>query len=60
MLVEDAKEVVGMLAANIFDAKIVDDQDELDGAPNVSPEAWRRGGLMVSRRVEPFAEEVVG
>ena len=36
-------EVVGMLNANIFLAKVVDDEGEHDGTPFVSPEA--RGGI---------------
>ena len=39
MLVEDAEEVVGMLAIDVIDSKIVDDQYKLDGAQYVSPEA---------------------
>ena len=60
MLIEDAQEVVGMFAPDIFDAEVVDDEDELDGAPHVSPEAWSRGRLVISCRVESFAEEIVG
>ena len=59
MLIEDAQEVVGVFAPDIFDAEVVDDEDELDGAPDVSPEAWSSGRLVVSCRVEPFAEEIV-
>ena len=60
MLVEDAKEVVGMLAADVFDAKIVNDQDKLDGAPYMSPEARCGSRFVVPRHSELLAEEVVG
>ena len=59
MLVEDAEEVVGMFAADVFDAKIVDDQYKLDGAPYVSPKARCGSSLVVPRRSESLAEEVV-
>ena len=49
-----------MFATDVFDAKIVDDQDELDGAPYVSPEARCGSSLVVPRRSELLAEEVVG
>ncbi len=35
---EDAKEVVEVFKAHIFDAKVVDDETELDGSPFVAPE----------------------
>ena len=60
MLVEDAKKVVGMLAANVFGAKIVNDQDKLDRTPDVSPEARCGSRFVVPRRSESLAEEVVG
>ena len=60
MLVEDAEEVVGMLAADVFDAKIVDDQEKLDGEPYVSPEARCGSRFVLPRLSESLAEEVVG
>ena len=60
MLAEDAEEVVGMLVSDVFDAKIVDDQDKLDGAPDVLTEARCGSRFMVLRRSESLAEEVVG
>ena len=60
VLFDDVTKVVGMLDANILDAKVIDDEDEHDGLPFVSPEA--RGGieLVVSCLVEAFLEEFVG
>ena len=52
--------MVGMLFADILDAEVVDYEDELDGAPSVSPESGRRWSFEVAGGVEAFAEEVVG
>ena len=60
MLVEDAEEVVRMLAADVLDAEIIDDQYELDRVPDVSPEARCGSRFVVPRRSESLAEEVVG
>ena len=60
MLVEDAKDMVGILAADVFDAKTVDDHQKLDRASYVSPEARCGSSFMVPRRSESLAEEVVG
>ena len=49
-----------MLAADVLDAKIVDDQYELDGAPYVSPEARCGSSFVVPRSSESLAEKVVG
>ena len=37
MLLEDVAEVQGVFLTNVFDAKIVDDGGEEDGAPLVEP-----------------------
>ncbi len=56
VLIEDAQEVVGVFASDIFDAKVVDDEDELDRAPYMLPEAWSCVSLVVSCLFEPFVE----
>ena len=43
MLFDDVTKVVGMLDADIFEAKVVDDEGEHDGMPFVLPEAG--GGI---------------
>ena len=60
MLVEDDEEVVGILAPDVFDAKIVDNQEKLDGAPYVLPEARCGSRFVVPCRSESLAEKVVG
>jgi len=60
MLGEDAEEVVGVLSSDVFDAEVIDDEDKLHGAPGMAPETRSRGSLVVPRRIESFAEEVVG
>lgn len=59
MLIEHGKKMVGMFLADVLHAKIINDQDELDGAPVVAPQA--RGGLrfVVSRRLQPFPKLIV-
>ena len=42
------KEMLCMLFADIFDAKIIDSYTEHDGAPFVHPNAWIGGGFVVS------------
>ena len=49
-----------MLASDVFNAKIIDDQDKLDGAPYVSPEARCGSRFVVPRHSESLVEEVVG
>ena len=60
VLFDDVTKVVGMLDANIFDAKVVDDESEHDGSPFEPPEAGGGIKLVVSCRVEAFFEEFVG
>ena len=43
MLTDYVTKVMGVLDANIFHAKVIDNEDEHDGMPFVSPEA--RGGI---------------
>ncbi len=43
MLCDYVAEVMGMLNADVFHAKDIDNEDEHDGMPFVSPEA--RGGI---------------
>ena len=59
-MVEDAEEVVGMLAADVLDSEIVDDQYELGGAPYVSPEARCGSSFVVPHRSDSLEEEVLG
>ena len=48
-----------MTVANVFNAKIVDDEGEYDGAPPVSPEARSGGILLVASDIEAFLWELV-
>ena len=48
-----------MLFANILDAEVVHDKDELDGTPCVAPKPWGGGRFVVATGVQPFAKEVV-
>ena len=43
----------------VFDAKVVYDEDEEEGAPGVVPEAGCCGTLLVPVLVEAFGEKVV-
>ncbi len=58
MLVEDNKEVVGVLFANIFDGKFVDYEEKLHKLPGVTSEARRSRGFVVASGIEALAEEV--
>ncbi len=59
VLIEDAQEVVGVFVSNIFDAKVVNNEDKLDGAPCVAPEARRGGSFVVAKSIEAFLYQVV-
>jgi hypothetical protein len=56
----DVTKVMGMLNANIFDAKVVYNEGEHDGSPFVMPEAGGGIELVVSCLVEAFFKEFVG
>ena len=49
-----------MTFANVFDTKVVHNEDKGDWAPLVSPEAGREVALIVPMELEPFKEQVVG
>ena len=48
-----------MAFALVLDAEVVDDEDEEDGAPFMSPESGSCGALVVPMRCETFSEEIV-
>ena len=55
VLIEHDKQMVGVHFAQIFDSKVVHDQDELDQGPDMAPETWCGDCLMVTSGVEPLA-----
>ena len=59
VLEEDVAKVVGMAFANIFDAKVIDNESEEDWAPLVAPYARAGGELIVTCLVEAWPEELV-
>ena len=59
MIFEDFLEMLEVTVADVFDAKIVNDEDEGDGPPLVAPEPRSCGRLIVAMFGETFAEEVV-
>ena len=60
MLLKRGEEVFCMAFAEVFDAKVINDEDKGDWAPLVSPEAWCEVALIVNVKLEPFKEKVVG
>ena len=56
---EGVAQVVGVTVTNVFNAKIVNNEGEHDGAPLVFPEARSDGTLVVASDVEAFLEELV-
>ena len=48
--------MVGMLFADVFDAKIVDTEGEADGTPFVGPKPWCERALLVAVFVEAVLE----
>ena len=57
---EGMQEVVGVLAADVFNTEIIHDKDKNDRSPFVAPEARRSGALVVAMRFKAGCEEVVG
>ena len=49
-----------MLLANIFNAEVINDKDELNGTPFMAPETRGGGSLIIAGFVQAFAEQVVG
>ncbi len=56
---EDAEEVVGMLFAHVLNAKVINDEEKLDKAPCVVPEARRGGGFVVACGIEALPQQVI-
>ena len=52
--------MLGVLAADILNAKIVNDEGKDDGSPAVVPEAWCSRSLVVSVLVEVGCKQIVG
>ena len=50
----------GVASANIFDAKIINNQEKQKKTPLVVPEARSEGALVVFMGVEAFIEKIVG
>ncbi len=48
-----------MLASDVFDSKIIHNEDKGYWSPFVSPESWSGGALIVSLRFQSFGEEVI-
>ena len=59
MIFEDVLEMLEVTLADVFDARIVNDEDEGNGPPLVAPEPRSCGRLVVAMFGETFAEEVV-
>ncbi len=55
VLLEDVKEVIGMVLVNKLYAEVIDDENKGYGAPPVSPKAWYHVRLEITERVEPFS-----
>ena len=49
-----------MLLANIFNAKVINDKNKLNGAPFMTPETRGGGRLVIAGFVQACAEQVVG
>ena len=54
------EDMLCMLFAHIFDAKIINGYTEHDGAPFVDPNSGGGGGFIVSFGIEALVKEVVG
>ena len=57
---DDVTKVVGMLDADIFDAKVIHNEHKNDGSPFVVPEAGRGGTLVVAMVGQMFGEQIIG
>jgi hypothetical protein len=55
---EDTKEVVEVFKAHIFNAKVVNDEGELDGSPFVVPETRCRGRFIKTFGLKTGAEKI--
>ena len=55
MVLEHSHEVVGMLFADVFDAKVVDTGGEADGTHFVYSKPWCELTLLVAVFVEAFS-----
>jgi len=60
VMLENSLEVLGVVFANIFNTKVIDNEEECDGASLVSPQPWGGFGLVVALGVESFSKEVIG
>ena len=60
MFLENTEEVLRMMITNIFDTEVIDDEDELNRAPLVTPDTRSGGSLIVVMFIEAFVEEIVG
>ena len=56
MLLKGLLEVIGMLIAYKFDAKVLNHKSEGDWEPHVPVEAWHEVALMVACFLEAFLE----
>ena len=53
---EDSSSVVKVVSAYILNAKIINNENEHDGAPFVAPKSWRGSRFVVSIVVKACAE----
>ena len=60
VLFQDCSELDGVVLANIFATKIVNDKSEDDGVPLVAPEARSGGTLVIAMIFEELFKEDVG
>jgi len=60
MFFQDVEEVPRMLFANVFDTKVINNENELDRTPFVLPQSRRCGAFIIASLFKSPAEEVVG
>ena len=60
VFLEHRHEMVGVLFANVFDAKIVNTEGETDGPSFVGTKTWSELALLVAVFVEAFLKKLLG
>ena len=60
MLFEDSLEMESVALSDIFDTKVINEQEKHNRSPLVAPQASSGGALVVAVLLETFFEESVG
>ncbi len=60
VLLEKIQKMVEVFKSNVFDAKFVNDEAELDGTPSVALEPRRGGSFIVSFKDKTGLQKIVG